>query len=114
MTGEGVTVLGSDVTCVLEEVLPLRFGGDPTDYQLVEEEGSGGLVRYRLIVSPRVGPLDEGAVTDTFLAELAGRRPPYRFMVEQWVQAGMLTVVRTPPLVTARGKLLAFRTLHTR
>ena len=33
---------------------------------------------------------------------------------EQWVQAGMLTVVRTPPVVTARGKLLAFRTLHTR
>jgi hypothetical protein len=114
MTGEGVTVLGSDVTGVLEDVLPLKFGGDPTDYQLVEEEGSGGLVRYRLIVSPRVGVLDESAVTDTFLAELARRRPPYRFMVEQWVQAGMLTVVRTPPVVTARGKLLAFRTLHIR
>jgi hypothetical protein len=114
MTGEGVTILGSDVTRVLEEVLPVRFGGDPTDYQLIEEEGAPGLVRYRLIVSPRVGALDARAVIDAFLAELARRRPPYRFMVEQWVQAGTLTVVRSHPLVTTRGKLLAFRTLHPR
>jgi hypothetical protein len=112
MTGEGVTVLGADVTGVLEEALPLRFGGAPTDYQLTEEEGPAGLVRHRLVVSPGVGPLDERVVAEVFLAELARRRPPYRFMVEQWVRAGTLTVARTSPVPTARGKLLPFRTLH--
>jgi hypothetical protein len=111
ITGEGVTFLGPDITHVLEEILPRRFGGAPTDYQLVEQEGPSGLARYRLSVSPRVGPIDGRAVKEVFLAELARRRAPYPFMVEQWARAVELVVVRREPVLTSRGKLLPFRTL---
>ena len=38
LTGEGITLVGSDMVRILEEVLPARFGGSPLDYQLLEEE----------------------------------------------------------------------------
>ncbi len=38
LTAAGMTFLDTDVIRVLEEVLPGRFGGIPSDYQLVEEE----------------------------------------------------------------------------
>src|SRR5581483_11919655 len=56
LTGEGVTLVGSDLETVLEEELPRRFGGSPLDYQLVEEESARGFTRVVLRVSPRVGP----------------------------------------------------------
>jgi hypothetical protein len=111
ITGEGVTFLGPDVAHVLEAILPRRFGGAPTDYQLVEQEGANGLARYRLAVSPRVGAIDRRAVKDVFLAELARRRPPYPFMVEQWARTVELVVECREPVLTSRGKLLPFRTL---
>lgn len=112
MTGEGVTFLGPDLFHVLEDALPRRFGGGPTDYQLVEQEGGEGLARYRLLVNPALRALDERSVKEFFLAELARRRPPYPFMVEQWVRAVDLLVVRENPVLTARGKFLPFRTLR--
>lgn len=114
LTGEGVTFLGPDLAHVLEAVLPRRFGGVPTDYQIVEEEDTAGLTRYRLLVSPNLGPLDERAVVETFLGMLARQRPPYRFMVEQWRRTGVLTVERRHPVRTPSGKLLAFRSVRTR
>jgi hypothetical protein len=39
LTAAGMTFLDTNVIRVLEEVLPARFGGAPTDYQLVEDEG---------------------------------------------------------------------------
>ena len=111
-TGEGVTFLGADVARVLEDALPSRFGGAPTDYQLLEEDGPDGLTRYRLLVSPEAGSPDEQAVAAVFLAELARLRPAYRFMVDQWVQVGALAVERRRPLPSPRGKLLAFRSLR--
>ncbi len=112
LTGEGVTFLGPDVAAILEEALPARFGGAPTDYQLLEEESAGGSTAYRLIVSPEVGPLDERAVVEAFLAELAVRRPHYRVMVDQWTRTARLGVVRARPVQTAGSKLLPFRTLR--
>src|SRR5262249_44513834 len=45
LTAGGMTFLDTDVIRVLEEVLPARFGGGPTDYQLVEEDGADGQPR---------------------------------------------------------------------
>jgi hypothetical protein len=42
LTAGGMTFLDTDLIRVLEEVLPARFGGAPTDYQLVEEEAEEG------------------------------------------------------------------------
>jgi hypothetical protein len=53
-----MTFLDTDVIRVLEEELPARFGGTPTDYQLLEEEADDGQPRLQLLVHPRVGPLN--------------------------------------------------------
>jgi len=111
LTGLGVTFIGADVYRLLEDVLPRRFGGTPADYQLVEEQDAHGLPRCTLFVSPEVGDVDEKALVTEFLAELRKLRPQYPFMVNQWVEAGILRLVRRRPLPTARGKVLPFRTL---
>jgi hypothetical protein len=41
-----------------------RFGGGPTDYQLLEDEGDDGLPGITLLVHPAVGPLNADAVVD--------------------------------------------------
>ena len=47
--------LGHDLIRLIEEVLPARFQGAPTDFQFVEDETPDGLPEVRLLVSPRVG-----------------------------------------------------------
>lgn len=51
LTGEGVTLIGSDVVHILEEVLPARYGGSPLDYQMMEVEDEDGFTRLWLLVS---------------------------------------------------------------
>lgn len=77
----------------------------------MEQEGAEGLARYRLLVSPALGPLDEASVKAFLLAELSRRRRPYPFMVEQW-KAVDVTVVRAEAVLTARDKFSPFRTLR--
>ncbi|HEX9710175.1 MAG TPA: hypothetical protein VGB42_09455, partial [Candidatus Thermoplasmatota archaeon] len=55
LTAAGMTLLDGDAISALEEVLPARFGGVATDYQLLEEEDAAGRPRLVLVVSPRVG-----------------------------------------------------------
>ncbi len=111
LTGAGVTFVGADIFHILEEVLPQRFGGTVTDYQLVETEDDRGLPRYHLLVSPDVGDLDERAVVVEFLKGLGKVRIQYRFMVNQWTDADVLRVVRRRPIPTGRGKMLPFHPL---
>src|SRR3990172_8887397 len=42
LTCGGISFLDTDVIRVIEEVLPARFGGAPTDYQLLEDEADDG------------------------------------------------------------------------
>ena len=106
LTGEGMTFFDAEVGRVLEEVLPGRFGGGPTDYQLLEDEATDGRPRLRLLVDPRLGLLDERAVAAAFLAALGAGSGVERVMALQWQQAGLLRVERRSPLVTAAGKVL--------
>src|SRR6185503_1162867 len=69
LTGQGITLVGSDVQRILEEVLPARFGGLPTDYQLVEKDG-GSQTQLCLRISPRVRLSAPGQVKEVFLREL--------------------------------------------
>ena len=80
LTAAGMAFLDTDVVAILEEALPRRFGGGPADYQLVEDEAADGRPRLRLLVHPRVGPLDPASVVDAFLRSLgqSGRRPARR------------------------------------
>jgi hypothetical protein len=113
LTGEGMTFLITDLVRLLEEVLPRRFGGAPTDFQLVEEEGEAGLSRYALLISPRLGLLDEEAVRAAFLDELSQMRRYYRFKSRLWAEAGTLQVRRSNPVLTPRGKVVPVRSLRT-
>jgi hypothetical protein len=107
ITSGGMAFLDADVIRVLEEVLPHRFGGGPTDYQLVEEEVvDSGRPRVRLVVDPRVGPVDPAALIDVMLRELGGGSGPEHVMGLAWRDAGVLGVERRVPYGTEAGKIL--------
>ncbi len=50
-----MTIVGTDFVRILEEVLPRKYGGAATDYQLLEEEDNRGQTQLSLIISPAVG-----------------------------------------------------------
>ncbi|MDR7417657.1 MAG: hypothetical protein QN178_01965 [Armatimonadota bacterium] len=106
LTTGGMTLLDADVVRILEEVLPARFGGRPTHYQLVEDERHDGRPMLRLLVHPSVGPLDEDAVADTFLSTIGTANGAARVMELFWRDAGVLRVERRAPLATTTGKIL--------
>jgi hypothetical protein len=106
LTAAGMTFLDVDVIRILEEVLPARFGGIPTDYQLIEAEGRQGRPEIRLVVHPRVGPVDPAAIIDTFLTALGQGSGAERVMVLMWRDAGVVQVERGLPHTTPSGKIL--------
>jgi hypothetical protein len=109
LTAGGMTFIDTDVIRVLEEVLPRRFGGGPSDYQLVEEETEDGRPCVRLLISPSVGPLDPEVVTDGFLAAIGAAGGTMRVMALQWRDGRVVRVERRAPLATRTGKILHLR-----
>jgi hypothetical protein len=108
LTSGGITFFGSDVIHVLEVVLPERFGGGPTDYQLLEEEGPGGVAAVKLLVSPSVGDVDFEQVRTAFLESLAANSAVNQVMIRLWKESDVLTVERRNPQQTRSGKVLHF------
>jgi hypothetical protein len=106
LTAGGMTFLDTDVIQVLEDILPARFGGGPTDYQLLEEEDHDGQPRLRLLVNPTIGALDGRAVAEAFLDAIGPGSGSGRMMALQWRQAGLLRVERRAPQATTSGKVL--------
>lgn len=107
LTAGGITLLDVDVIRVLEERMPARFGGGPSDWQLVERmDGARARPEVALVVDPSVGPLDERVVADAFLDAIGGGSGGERLMEMQWRDARVLTVVRGIPRRTASGKAL--------
>jgi len=106
LTGTGVTFLDTDVARVLEEVLPARFGGGPTHYQLVEDETDDGHPRLRLLVHPAVGPLEPEAVREAFLAAIAPGSAGEHLMGLQWRDGHVVSVERRAPYATTSGKIM--------
>lgn len=104
LTGEGVTLVGSTMLRVLDEVLPARFGGTTLDYQLVEEEDERGFTRMTLVVSPSVHASD-AALEDAVLDAL-DEDPVAIGARSIWRQTGALRVERRTPEVTMRGKIV--------
>lgn len=112
LTGARVTFLGTDVVRILEETLPARFGGAPTDYQLVEEEGPAGEPLLWLVVHPEVGPLEEREVVEFFLGELARPAPHAGMMAQRWRDAQVVRLQRRSPAVSRAGKILHLHTMR--
>lgn len=114
LTGMGVTFADAEVTPVLDQILPARFGGRPTDFQLIEEESSDGGARLRLVVDPRLGPLDDHALIDAFLEALAQASPTRRMMTLAWRDAGVVRIERRAPMATPSGKIMHFQRAGSR
>jgi len=106
LTGEGVTLVGSDIERILEEVLPGRFGGSALDYQLLEEEDERGFTRLTLLVSPGVPLADEQAPIQAMLEALGAMGARAGSSRQLWGQAGTLRIRREAPRLTSRGKLM--------
>jgi hypothetical protein len=111
LTTAGMNFMGSEFMALVEEVLPAAHGGHPTDYQFVEEE-QGALNRVSIVVSPRVGQVDEEAIVQTILGFLSSHSRGDKAMARHWQQGGVLTVARREPYVTAAGKIPPLRILR--
>jgi hypothetical protein len=114
LTAAGMTFYDVDVVGVLERVLPGRFGGGPTDYQLVEDETPAGEPVVRLLVHPAVGPLDPARVAEAFLAAVGAGSGAERIMGIVWRDARLLRVERRAPLTAASGKVLHLHVVRSR
>jgi hypothetical protein len=106
LTGEGVTLVGSEMIRILEEVLPAKFGGSPLDYQLVEEEDEQGFTRLNLLVSPKIEIADEAAIIEAVQEALGRGSIAADLARAHWSQANTLRVKRMEPVWTDRGKLM--------
>jgi hypothetical protein len=106
LNAEGHLFFGSQLITLVEEILPARFGGDPTDFQLVEEEDSNGFTRLSVLVHPRLGIVDDAAVLGCVSETLAALHPTN---ARVWIETGTLRLRRDAPRFTRSGKLM---TLH--
>jgi hypothetical protein len=111
LTGEGMTVIRTNIVPLLDEVLPARFGGSSMDYQLVEQEQPDGATRLVLRVSPSVGAIDEEQVRAAFLDGMLRDSPLDSFMRAMWQHAGTVTVRREAPVAGPGGKILPIHLL---
>ena len=111
LTGEGVTLIGSDMIHILEHDLPQKFGGSLLDYQLVEEENIDGLTKLVLVVDPSVPITDNQHIADTFLQVMQTSMPSIRLAQPEYKTGNVVTVRREKPYTTSRGKHLPIRTL---
>jgi hypothetical protein len=107
LTPEGDTLLGSRLISLLEEILPARFGGDPTDYQMLEQENREGFTRLTVMVHPRLGRIDEGSLLDCVWSTLRAGNTSILL-----TKAGTIAVRRAVPIVSGGvGKLLPLHRL---
>ncbi|KRT76410.1 MAG: hypothetical protein XU14_C0048G0015 [Armatimonadetes bacterium CSP1-3] len=103
LNAEGRLFYGTQLIDLVEQTLPERFGGDPTDYQLVEQEDEMGFTRLSILVHPRLDGVDERGVLATVEGALRSRQAA---SAEIWREAGTIRIVRATPLLTAAGKLM--------
>jgi len=105
LTAGGNNFLGSDLYSLVEEVLPRRFGGGPTDYQLTQEE-EGGVSMVSVVVRPSVGRVREPELLAAVI-EFMRADPRNRVMADFWAQNDAIRMVRREPHSTASGKTQA-------
>ncbi len=109
LTGQGMTLVGTDLVEVLEHALPARFGGGPGDYQLIEREGQGQ-TEILLRISPRVGVRSADEVREYLLGRL---RKFYggALASRDWRHTRAVRVEIAEPAVGATGKVLPLHLL---
>ena len=109
LTGQGVTLVGSEVVEILERALPARFGGHPGDYQLTESEGPRQ-TQVTLRVSPRLNIASLSPVLEFFLDEVRARHGG-TLAARIWRHSRGLDVLSAEPVSTPTGKILPLHLL---
>jgi hypothetical protein len=104
LTSDGMNFLATELLALVEDILPATFGGDASDYQLVEAE-ENGLARINLVIGPRVGAVDESRAVETALTALGAADVGKRMMADAWRQGATMRVVRREPYATPAGKV---------
>jgi phenylacetate-coenzyme A ligase PaaK-like adenylate-forming protein len=104
-----VTVFGStfaltDLTILLEEILPRMCGGGATDYQLAESE-ENGISRLILRVNPSIRGMDDSEICRVFLRELEELQHFYKPMTWVLKNNASLVIKREKPTPGPSGKL---------
>jgi hypothetical protein len=98
LTSGGMTIVGTDFLRIIEEVLPSKYGGAPTDYQLVEEEDSSSHTRLYLYINPSIGDLDNDDVVETVLGEIGKSGRAGKLAEALWAQVNTLQIRRIAPV----------------
>ncbi|MBK9170423.1 MAG: hypothetical protein IPM24_23580 [Bryobacterales bacterium] len=109
LTGQGLSLFGTDLVQLLEQDLPARLGGAAGDYQLAEVERRGQ-TQVRLCVSPRTGLRDAQLVRQVFLELVRGC---YGGVMAQRLLTNSdgLEIAFAEPFVGPTGKVPALRPL---
>jgi hypothetical protein len=111
-TGEGMTFMMRDLSRIAEEVLPAKYGGSSSDYQVLKESVADILSHIEIAVSRRVGNIDEDDLVGTIIEELGQGTDSRRLMAEVWDRAGTIRVRRMDPIPTGRGKIFSFHSVE--
>lgn len=105
LTGEGMTLLGSDIDDIVGELV-MNAGGNPDDYQFWESEGEDGLNRLTVVISPEIKGIDEKVFIDTLLKRLSEKNQGTNITSQIWQQAGTLKIIRAYPEISRGFKML--------
>ncbi|MBE0425201.1 MAG: hypothetical protein IBX72_00955 [Nitrospirae bacterium] len=105
LTGEGMTLLGSDLDDIIAGLIE-DAGGCPDDYQFWEKQDDKGLCNLIIAVSPEVRNLNENNFKNVLLDKLRGRSSGAGITSELWKQADTLQVVRAYPEMSKGFKKL--------
>ena len=109
LTTEGITLLSTDISTILEEILPRSFGGTPLDYQLVEEESPSNFTKLSLIVHPRIHIREVDYIKKVFLAALGHLSCRAARSTSFLRVASSLRVERREPEWNTAGKFMPLR-----
>lgn len=104
LTGQGMTLVGTEIVRILEQDLPSRFGGCPGDYQLIEQEGSTQ-TEIVLRISPRAAVQSPEIVKRYFMQSLRGYHGG-TLASHVWEHSDALKAIIAEPELTKAGKLL--------
>ncbi|MCK5378103.1 MAG: hypothetical protein KAJ78_01815 [Acidobacteria bacterium] len=102
----GMCFLDVDLARVIDDVLPKLFGGEPTQYQLMETQETDGRPGLCLRVDPAVGEIDDAALAAAFLDAIGPGQGMERMMGTVLRDHQLLRIERLPPLSTPSGKIL--------
>jgi len=111
LTSEGMGFIGNNLLRVVEEVLPAHFGGHTTDYQFIEEEDQNGLPKVSIVISPRVGKIDQAYLVNMVLESIRSNAGGNRIVADIWQEVKTIRVVRCEPYATSAAKILPLHIL---